>query len=262
MYDKYFFTVPFDFDYLYEFYKGFDNVKSNNPSILINNPQIWCNVKSIELFLPYNYDKNFVKELKIKIPKLTSIQFYDIKFPSLPKPTYLHIINDEREKIDLRLDNVTTIEFLHGDIENIKNWIIYSLPNLRHFILFSTRLPSINSELAPVLNERIQQLDIYENAQFNKELIEISYIYFSNVQYININLYNSSKGFQFYVDVMKILTNFKNLKTLLIHRLTYMDVSIEIELRELIKYLDMNGIIKNYEVRYFQECCSFSKMGY
>jgi len=51
-------------------------------------------------------------------------------------------------------------------------------------ILYSTELPSIDSQLAPIFNERIEKLDIsiYCGLQ---QLTEISYIYFSNVQYIN-----------------------------------------------------------------------------
>ena len=53
MHGNYFYTLPFHFDYLYEFYEGFNDVKSNNPEILKTNPRIWYNVKSIDL--PYNH---------------------------------------------------------------------------------------------------------------------------------------------------------------------------------------------------------------
>ncbi len=40
------------------------------------------------------------------------------------------------------------IEFVSGSIEDEKKTIMYSLSNLKHFILPSRRLVSINSQLA------------------------------------------------------------------------------------------------------------------
>jgi hypothetical protein len=77
------------------------------------------------------------------------------------------------------------MEFLDGCTEHQKDWIISSLSNLRHIILTSAEICSVDNELARISNERIQRLDIYENYQF-KRLIEISYVYFSNVQHICI----------------------------------------------------------------------------
>jgi hypothetical protein len=197
----------------------------------------------------------------MKIPKLTSIEFTDFGFSPIREAGDLHIIKDEREKIDLRLDNVTTVQFFEGYIEDQKDWIIYSLPNLRHLILCYTKLPSIDSEIVPILNKRIQQLDIYGNSQFNKQLIETSYIYFSNVQQINICLDYPLKGLQFYADIIKILTNFKNLKTLFIYinRLSILGLSTNAELSKAIQYLEMNGITKNYQVKHIQEYYLFLK---
>lgn len=71
MHQNYFYTLPFHFDYLYRFFKGFDNVKSNNNEILTNNPRIWFNIKYIELIGTTKYDTNFINQLKIKMTKLT-----------------------------------------------------------------------------------------------------------------------------------------------------------------------------------------------
>jgi hypothetical protein len=170
MHQDYFYTLPFHFDHLYGFDEDFNNVKSNNPEILINNHRIWYNVKSIQLIRSLKYDKHFIRELKIKMPKLNLIQFR----------CDLHIVRHN----SVRLENVTTVEITYDHIENRKEWIINSLPNLKHLILYSTELPSIDSQLAPIFNERIEKLDIsiYSGLQ---QLTELSYIYFSNVQYIN-----------------------------------------------------------------------------
>jgi hypothetical protein len=256
MHGEYFYTLPFHFDYLYKFYEGFNDVKSNNPLILINNPRIWFNVKSIELNRYNSYDRNFIKELKIKMPKLNLIKFG--RYSDFPT-NYSPAMNDEREKLDLRLDNVTIIQILTGSMEDKKDWIISSLPNLRHLILSSEYLSSIDYKLVPILNERIQRLDIYVNSQFNKQLRKISYVYFSNVQHINIRLNYPSNELSFYAEIMKILKNFKNLKTLLIC-IDGSDFSPDtVEIMKLIEYLDMNGIMKNYQVKHFKAYCLFSR---
>ncbi len=68
----------------------------------------------------------------------------------------LHIVRHN----SVRLENVTTVEIIYDHIENRKEWIINSLPNLKHLILYSTELPSIDTQLAPIFNERIEKLDI------------------------------------------------------------------------------------------------------
>ncbi len=40
MHQNSFYTLPFHFDHLYEFYDGFNDVKSNNREVFINNPRI------------------------------------------------------------------------------------------------------------------------------------------------------------------------------------------------------------------------------
>jgi hypothetical protein len=49
-------------------------VKSNNPEILINNPRIWFNLKYIELENTFKYDLNWIKQMNMKMRKLTSIK--------------------------------------------------------------------------------------------------------------------------------------------------------------------------------------------
>jgi hypothetical protein len=252
--DRYLYTLPFHFNHLYLSYEGFQNIESNNPEILINNLRIWCNVKSIELPLTFNYDIHFVKELKMKMPKLISIKFDGYGVLSEPETKQISTSNHETEI------NVTTIQFFQGYIENRKDWIIYSLPYLRHLILSSTILPSIDSQLAPILNKKIQRLDIYSNPQF-KQLTEISYMYFSNVQYINIYLSIHVDELILYENAVKILTNFKNLKTLFISNRYpgLMHRSGEAKLRKAVQYLERNRIMKNYQVKYFAEDCLFLK---
>ncbi len=148
----------------------------------------------------------------MKMPKLTLIKFNDYEVLPEPRTEQTSKSNNKTEEIDV-LDSFTTIEFIRGNIENRKDWIIYSLPNLRHLILPDIRFPSTDRELVPILNKRIQRLDIYTNFQF-KQLIKKSSVYFSNVQHINIYLAIRVEELRLYADAVKILKNFKNLKTI------------------------------------------------
>jgi hypothetical protein len=75
MHDDYLYTLPFHFRNFYECFQDFNDVKLNNYEILKNNSRIWYNVKSIQLPVRFGYNRNFVEELKTKMPKLTLIRF-------------------------------------------------------------------------------------------------------------------------------------------------------------------------------------------
>ncbi|CAF3317800.1 unnamed protein product [Rotaria sp. Silwood2] len=253
MHGRYFYTLPFYFNDLLEFYEGFDGVQSNSIEILETNPRMWYHVKSIELLVTYNYNLNFVKELKIKMPKLTLIKFGNIGFSSTHKTVNLC----QEEKFDVQLDNVTTIEFTHGSIENKKEWLINVTPNLKYLFLWFTELSSIDNQLASILTKRIQQLNISTYIEL-EQLTMISDVYFSNVQYIIFGLNDGGMKPQDYAAfIMKILRNFQNLKTLIIYIIPIS--CFYIELHEIIQNLDMNEIINNYQVQQFREYCLFSK---
>jgi hypothetical protein len=49
MHGRFFYTLPFHFDYPQDFYVDFNTVQSNNPDILQTNPRIWYKIKSIEI---------------------------------------------------------------------------------------------------------------------------------------------------------------------------------------------------------------------
>lgn len=101
MHGRYFYTLPIHFEQVHDFYKCFNAVKSNNPEILMNNPCIWYNIKSIEFSKPHIYDVYFIKELKMKMPKLSSIKFGKYGY-SLRRDTKMaFIFNDKTKEIDL-----------------------------------------------------------------------------------------------------------------------------------------------------------------
>jgi hypothetical protein len=258
MHKNYFYTFPFHFDYLYQFYQDFHYVKSNNPEILINNPRIWYNVKSIELLGTSEFDRNFVKDLKMKMPKLNLIKFNDFSPVPKHKKQILSEINDKQEKIDVTLDNVTIIEFgsAFRSNGNEKNWLINATPNLKQLILSNLKLFPISNELGKIFEKKIQRLDIDDNCDV-ANLTQRIYVYFSNVQYINFCFIRNFEGPQWYAKIiMRILNNLKNLKILTIytrHRNIYSTIT---ELK-VIRYLDMNEITKTYQVKNFEKYSLF-----
>ena len=80
------------------------------------------------------YDLNFVKQLKIKMPKLTFIKF---------DPSYQYDMNKTKdinlEKMHITLDNVTTFKCMQSLLKKEK-WLINTLPNLTHLILSICRI--------------------------------------------------------------------------------------------------------------------------
>jgi len=208
--------------------------------------------------MTFKYNKVFIKKLKMKMPKLTSIKFDGNMI--LPETQETSTTNDETEEIDFTLDNVSSIEVFKGNIKNHKDWIIYSLPNLRNLILDFSNFPSIRNELCPILNKRIERLDIYSDYDF-KQLTK-SYVYFSNVEHIFIYFVDFVK-YKFGEDVVEMLTRFKNLKTLFIFSEKLLHLIIYFHLdggpRKYFKYFDKNEIMKDYEVKYSEKYCLFLK---
>jgi len=90
---------------------------------------------------------------QIKTPKLTTINFSYTNYPEELEHFY--------ERKQICLNSITTVYLTSWTVENGKDWLIFLLPNLKHLILCSEEIPSIESELIPTLNNKIQQLDIY-----------------------------------------------------------------------------------------------------
>ena len=259
MHGKYFYTLPFHFDYLYEFYGGFDDVISNNYDILINNSRLWYHVKAIDLTEASKTDSTFVKQLKINMPKLTFIKFHHDEV-NRRKDFYI------KKNMYVKLDNVTSVKCPGGSLENGEYWLTNILPNLTQLILFSTELPLIHNEQLRLLCGRIQRLDIDVLCGL-EELTIINYIYFFNVQHISFNLHSRWRGSVGYGNIiMKLLEDFKQLKSLLIYNdqtnKYYLPIAKDVQLGDIVKCLDMKTIRKNYQMKKSHYYLLFLKQKY
>ena len=61
-----------------------------------------------------------------------------------------------------------------------KDWFIFLLPNLKHLILGVGDLPQIDSELIPILNNKMQQLDIeifFMKSDYKKLIKQVMFIF-------------------------------------------------------------------------------------
>ncbi|CAF1092654.1 unnamed protein product [Rotaria sordida] len=256
MHDKYLYTLPFHFDKLYNFI-DFDHIYSNNSEILINNPKIWFNIKYIK-FKKFNLD--LLKLIKIYMPKLLVISID--YFNDSENIENFHII---QHKTDTILNRITTIHLTCGSLENEKQWLINSLPNLKNLILIHTELPLLKSELTLKLNEKIERLVLDGNLiveQFEKQ----NYICFSNLQDLQLKFdwRFSTQIYDWYADaIIKFLKYFKNLKTLTISFNPFIAEltrsTPELELKKILVKLDKNEIAKTYEMKYLREYVIFFK---
>ncbi|CAF1104215.1 unnamed protein product [Adineta ricciae] len=256
MHGKYLYTLPFHFDELHDFL-DFDRVKSNNNKIL-NSCGIWSKVKLIQLARSNRFNLGLIKQMKIKFPRLNAIRFLSSGLYS-----YSEVLEQTHINEDEILRSVSIVDLEGGSMENIKQWLVYVLPNVKHLSLSYTGLPSTNSQLVPILNSRIERLDIIEQSII-EQINRTNRTYFSNVKDLRLMIYNVDGKFHWYVNtLMKILRNYKRLNMLLICIVDDDNVqtfrSSEAELSKIIEYLKMNGIERYFHIKRHRESAVFYK---
>jgi hypothetical protein len=243
---NYLYTLPFLFNKLNDFI-SFDDVTTTNSEILNNNSSTWYNVQSIELSKSNEFNFNFIKQLRIRMPKLISIKI---------NVDYLNNIPDTTE--NKTLNTVTTIHLTGGSLNNLKPWFIQILTNLKYLILSDADLFLAKNDSAPILTEKIQRLTILTNSTL-EQLTKMSNIFFSNVRHIQLTICFKFQKSEIYAnEVKKILTCFKNLNQLSINlygRGNWPDI----ELTTMLKYLNTNHIERNYRIKRYHEYILFLK---
>lgn len=247
MHGQYFYTLPFHFDHLYQCKEALNNVQ-------LNNHQIWYNVKSIDLNDTLIYDRNFMEKIKIVMPNLDFIEF--VNRSSTSKDTRQTLLTNN----DMKLNNVKTIQFVDSkSFEEKEEWLINLTPNLNHLILSTQQYPLVESQLTSIFNKNIRQLDINVYFQLD-DLAYTSYIYFSNVEYINLFIGELNKRPDWHIEmIVKILENFQKLIIL-----TVFTRVNRIAIRSLFdrNKLNTNKILAKYQVRHFEEYSVISRNGF
>jgi hypothetical protein len=255
MHEKYLYTLPFYFGYLHRFPNRFQITKSNNLEISINNSRLWSNVKSIELPITEQYDKNFICEIKMKLPNLSSIQFIGVCHV-LTHETHISLTNNN-ESI---LDKLTTIDFT-GLIERETEWLINSLPNLRYLIFSSRELSSLEFSL----KSGQFRLPFQMENDLDSILKQLDEIHFSNIKHITISLNDSWTLSNHSANLLiKILKKSKDLQTFLIYiskNPKYDEIQLtEEKLHKFLDRLSKSRIKKHYEIKCFRRYCFIFKL--
>lgn len=244
MHSNCFYTLPFYFDYLHESYTDFHIVESNYSDFLDTNHQLWYNVKSLNLSMSYQYDMNFVKQLKIQMPKLNYINFI---YRRTLQNSDEYVISNQT---DLTLNSVKTIEITGGFNQQINHWLIHFLPNVKNLILSFGESASTINQVLP----NIERLYIDERSNL-EELTSISYTYYPNIQFIQFHLSFYRRKSEWYADmIIQILHNFKNLKRVLLYPLgtKRLDNSVESESIKLVRNLNVQEMNTSYRIKHYK----------
>ncbi|CAF1094603.1 unnamed protein product [Adineta steineri] len=258
--NTYIYSLPFHFNELHNFIHT-NQILSNNDQLLKNNTHLWYNITSLGLSMRVH--KNFediFRFIKINMPKLSSIRFFGAKSSS----DILCLDKKTIKKNHVTLNNVTTVSLECIHMEQLEEYLIYTLPNLKNLILTATELPLIDSELALIFNKRIQRLEVSQFF-YVKILADISYHYFSNLKELNLTYY-----YTFNVEecqdrpnvIRKILENFVNLRILSIYVVCCdMNFIFDVEdiFKPIIRHLDRYQIKDKYEIKCYGQYLRFVK---
>ncbi|CAF0909933.1 unnamed protein product [Adineta steineri] len=253
----YLYSLPFRFNEYYEY----DHMKFSDKIILENKLYLWSNVKIIHFA---RFDKidinNLIRLIKTQMPNLQVIK---INKPSRDNFNMM-VENSSKCSQDKRADHdintVTTLDINCGKMENEIEHLINILPNLKYLILNDSRLPSMTSDLIPILNKKIERLDITCSYTLEKLFTNIN-MYFSSVKYIQFTFDFTLNTFSRSEIILNCLTNLPNLISLTIYPLTpkYHSHDYESTFKPILAKLDKKYIQNNYELKYLDDSLSFLK---
>jgi hypothetical protein len=247
--ENYLYTLPFHFSHLYRF-THFDQIISTDPNIFQINPRLWYKVKTVEFSRSFQTNPDLIEQIRRKIPNLTTTIFNQSQ--SIDQNN----IKDEDYR-NVTLTSVNTIHFNDASLNHIQPWINYVLPNLKHLFSDEKFLPKVDTELAVLLNKKLETLHM---AMFDNRIIEPTDFYLFNVKDITINIFA-----RFEPDenvLQRILRTFANFNILTVHfkcNIYYNNRRPWGKVKQLIKKLDMNEINKNYQMKYFFNSIQFSR---
>ncbi|CAF1438821.1 unnamed protein product [Adineta steineri] len=243
--ENYIYTLPFHFSHFYGF-THFDQIISTDPNIFQINSRLWYKIKSIELSKSFKINPDLIEQIRRKIPNLTTIIFNQVQ-----------PIDQNNFKDNVTLSSVNTIHFNDASLNYIQPWITYVLPNLKHLFTYEKFLPKADTELAILLNKKLETLHM---AMLADQIIEPTDFYLFNVKDITITIFAQFKPDENVL--LRILKSFTNFNILTIHfkcNTYYNSRKPWGNIKQLIDKLDMNEINKNYQMKYFFNSVQFSR---
>jgi len=186
--NAYLYSLPFPYHELKHF-RHFEDVQSNNGEILKADYRLWSKVRSLELVHSDQIDfKNLFSLIKMNMPKLSSITFRGNNAYKLFNPNDSDGSYNEIERINVRLDSVTTVDLEGMSIKQIQQTLIHSLPNLQCLRLKYTELPSKENELTSFLGQKLQQIEFDQDSLHGKNHAEEKdFSYLCNLKYLKVS---------------------------------------------------------------------------
>ncbi|CAF4320319.1 unnamed protein product, partial [Adineta steineri] len=247
----YLYSLPYQFDEYYEH----DHMKFSNKIILENKLYLWSNVKII----------HFERFDKIDLIRLIKTQMHNLQEIKINKPSRdnfnMMVENSSKCSQDKRIDHdintVTTLDINCGKMEKEIEYLINILPNLKYLILNDSRLPSMTSDLIPILNKKIERLDI--TCSYTLEILFTNInMYFSSVKYVQFTFDFTLNTFSRSEIILNCLTNLPNLISLTIYPLTpkYHSQDYESIFKPILSKLNRKYIQNNYDLKYLDDSLS------
>ncbi len=247
---KYLYTLPFHFGKLDDFI-DFNQINLSNSKSLTS-LSTWSHLTSIDLSKCTNLNLNLIKQMKMKMPNLTSI----ILTSELMNSPYA--IENETNFMDTTLDSVTTVYCKGEYLQHIKQWLINIFPNTKNLVLsYNPQPPALVSNRMVFLHK----LDAY----FRGERTTTDYIYFLNIQHVKIKLILKDID-DLYKHVLRLirelLETFKNLRSFIFEfyqMYDYPNFMPFTDLNKLIQLLNMDKISKKYQIKHTHNYFQFFK---
>ncbi|CAF0809313.1 unnamed protein product [Adineta steineri] len=250
----YLYSLPYQFDEYYEY----DHMKFSNKIILENKLYLWSNVKIIHF---ERFDKiDLIGFIKTQMPNLQIIKINKSSRDNFNLMIENSTKCSQDKRIDHDINTVTTLDINCGKMENEIEHLINILPNLKYLILNDSHLPSMTSDLVPILNKKIERLDITCSYILENLFTNIN-MYFSSVKYVQFTFDFTLNTFSRSEIILNCLTNLPNLISLTIYPLTpkYHSHDYESIFKPILAKLDKKYIQNNYELKYLDDSLSFLK---
>ena len=248
MHGPYLYTLPVHFDTLHGF-TDFDQIISSNTNIL-RSLQTWSHIKSIEFSKSFKFHSNLNKQLKTKMPNLASAIFIPDLICNLSKNVR------EINRIDQKLDGITTIQCPPQCLRECKDYLPRILPNIRYFISSYTYIQN------PLLRNPmvvLQELDTY----FSDDKKTEGHLYPYGIECVEIKviLHNEDGIFQDVVRVLReLLEMSKSLQLITFyfyHLPRFPSILPYTELQKIIELFNMGKISEKYRIKHVQNYMQF-----
>ncbi|CAF1053729.1 unnamed protein product [Adineta ricciae] len=233
VYNNYFYTLPFYFDYLHE-------IDSNIHENLKDPGESWHNVRYVHLNFTLHYDEHIISVLKSKMPKLMVILW---RKESQSNRTYEEIRNIMANYI--RIFHSNRQDF---SSDSKKDWYAFRLNTPLHLYLQ-------NEEVTLAIKKAMTQCSCVTHNGLVR-LSKINRFHLSSFSHVDFSVDRHGASLEWYADILtKIVQTFQHLETIKVF------VDDQSSANELIENLHMNrGSFRNFVLKRYSESFLLKKI--